>query len=155
MKPTPTLENANRRAWERALLPNTPPAYLKGWLLEVPGAHPFWKFWMVSMIALREMPGVPPAIKDSPDMTHEFSIYTINPEVCPDPDPAANVHFFPFLHPADVLVQVRLPSDGQALALLRVGVTWAVDGLLSPDSDFRSVWQQRIREEAQRMQRAS
>jgi len=118
-------------------------ATIAGYLLFCPGAHAFLSWWMTSVIHLRDIPGVPPAKIIVPGATHEILCVTINPERCPDPDPE-HTEDFHYLRPIDQAVQFIAPSDAAATAVLAALVNRIVIGDISPDSDYRSVWQKYI-----------
>src|SRR6185436_14739660 len=48
-------------------------------LLRVPGAHPFWSWWLLTVLHLRDIPGVRPAHLQFEGAGHEFSIIAIDP----------------------------------------------------------------------------
>jgi hypothetical protein len=114
------------------------PACLAAWLVNRPGAHPWWQFYIVSIVHLRDVPGVAPAKKTFPEAAYEFQITTIDPERCPSPEPEAGS--YPLLHPSDVIHQFHGVKDEDAVRIAELAVAAIVDGLLSPDSDFRSAW---------------
>lgn len=143
----PDLVGVSGRAW-KVTKPDTlrspaQAASLESFLVNVPNAHPFWAFWIVSVIHLRDLPGVPPAKKTYPEATHEFLIVSLNPEKGPpNPDDIETLHP---LTPPDVSEQFSGVTDAQAVAVNALCVRAIVDGLLSPDSDYRRLWAQVIR----------
>ena len=116
------------------------PTTLAAALLHCPDAHPFWSWWMVSLVHLRLIEGLPPAHLAAPEMTHEIAVQAINPERCPVPDPAACREGYPHLTPPDIVQQFAAQSDAMAVALF----AWLCDevqtGKLSPDQDHRACW---------------
>jgi hypothetical protein len=125
------------RAWQLALNSEWP-ACLAGWLVDRPGAHPWWHNYIVAVVHLRDVPGVGAAKKQYPEAAYEFQIVTVNPEECPVPDPDAG--HWPFLIPPDVIHQFHGVKDEDAVRICELAVSAIADGLLSPDSDFRSAW---------------
>ena len=108
--------------------------------------HKFWDTWIVSMIHLRDIPGMPPATLTKPNHTHEFLIMALDPGKDTknffnyDPDDfKAN-----YLEPIDCCVQFECPTDVEALDLCDVAVQAIVNGQMSPDSDYASVWARMI-----------
>ena len=143
----PDIEGPYGRAW---FMPYKDPevpdhqACLGSWLLNVPGAHPFWEYWLVTIIHLRDIPGSRPAIKHYAEAEYEFGINSINPEECPAPDPDNVREGYPLLQPSDVVEQFHGISDRDALRVAEAGVRAMVHGRISPDQDFRSMWSRLI-----------
>ncbi len=48
---------------------------------------PIYRAWFVGVISLADFPGVPPAQKDAPEMTHEIMVTATDPNCGYDPDP--------------------------------------------------------------------
>lgn len=48
---------------------------------------PIYRAWFVATITLAEIPGVPPAQKNAPEMTHELMVIAADPNGGYDPDP--------------------------------------------------------------------
>jgi hypothetical protein len=117
-------------------------ACLGHWLLNVPGAHPFWENWHVMVISLADIPGVPPAHKKYPTAEYEFLIASINPEDCPSPSPDETS--YPLLSPVDVAEQFDGVSEHDAVRVGFGAVRTILNGHMSPDSDFRRLWHQLI-----------
>jgi hypothetical protein len=109
-------------------------------LVRVPGAHPFWEYWAVSMIHLRPMAGVKPAVITRPGATHEFMILALDPGE-PLPSLVADASFTPrWLTPVDVIEQFTADNDAVAEHVLELTVRALVDGFCSPDQDWRGWW---------------
>lgn len=137
------MSGAGGQAWE--LMPEKPAvkdheASISAWLINVPGAHPFWSWWSVGMIHLRDIPGVPPANKRYPEAEYEFMIYTIDPNRCPHPDPDKAAEGYPHLIPFDVSEQFHGVSDQDAARICEGAVRAIVAGYISPDQDYRMAW---------------
>jgi hypothetical protein len=108
------------------------------WLLRMPKAHPFWRWWSVAVIHLRPIPNTEPLVIEAPGNTHELMIATFDPgHEPPDPRRCGPAHY---LIPCDVSEQFTVPSDVQAAQLGRDAVTACCAGRMSPDSDFRPIW---------------
>lgn len=120
------------------------PTALASALLHCPGAHAFWSWWLISTVHLRPVEGFPPAELYVEGATHEILVVAIDPERCPTPDPAACMQGYPHLTPADQIVQATLRSDGAAIDLHRWLCEEVAAGRLSPDSDYRRLWQDSI-----------
>lgn len=130
------------RAWKLNLQParRDQEATLEAWLVHG-GFHPCWTYWMVYVIHLREIPGVPPAAKRYPEAQYEFAIWSLeSPPGCdvrPDPD---DQETWRPLVPPDVVYQFHGADDDQARRLAELAVSAIVEGRASPDSDWRSWW---------------
>lgn len=115
---------------------------LAAWLLNVPGAHPFWSWWMLAACHLRPIPGAQSARKHYPGAEYEFAIITINPEEHPivDPDnlPREGFHL---LRPSDVVHQFHGVTDADVKRIAALAVRAIVTGQISPDQDYRSMWE--------------
>jgi hypothetical protein len=125
----PDLTGAFGRAWDISGAKSRPEqeAGLRAWLLHRPGAHPFWSWWLVSVVHLREIPGAPPARKQFPEADHEFRIVTINPEACPH-----------------VVEQFGGLTDEQAMEIGDWVIRHIVFDGVWPDQDFRRYWHEAI-----------
>lgn len=111
------------------------------WLVSAPYAHPFWWWYAVTCISLRDIPGVPPATVQFPGATHEIMFVALNPER-PIPD-LADWQGMSHLEPLDLVHQFIVGSDEDAEKLTEVVVKHIVAGN-SPDQDHRSYWRDAI-----------
>lgn len=141
----PDLSRDNRRAWkcDGAATEPAHAAHLVTYLVNFPGAHRGWEYWMVATVHLRDIPGVRPANKSYPDAAYEFGIHTIDPEKHPgeiDPDRGA----WALLSPPDSIVQFHGVDDDQAAELCLLSVKLMIERGYSPDSDFRAFWKEAI-----------
>jgi hypothetical protein len=142
----PTLTGRGGRAWNIELNPLTTitqlaqTASLRAWLLNVPGAHPFWSYWSLGCVHLRDIPCVKPAFKKYPSAEFEIFIYAIDPTKCPQPDPDRPQDGYPPLFPLDLQYQFHGVSDEAAWLIADLCVTTIMEGRLSPDQDYRSAW---------------
>lgn len=143
---TPDQMGKAGQAWR--LVASNPIACLEGWLVQRPGAHPLWEWWVASVVHLREEPGLPPAAKSYPKAQYEFQIRTLDPEFRADPD--LWDLGYRFLEPADVIEQFHGVTDDQARFVCTESVRRIVDGGISPDSDYRSSWSIEIQDRVQR-----
>lgn len=90
-------------------------ATLGKWFLHCPGQSPAWDCYGLSMIHLREIKGVPPAIIRLPHATHEILLMAYDPDANPV---ATDVRTWRKLTPINLMEQVQLPSDDAARELL-------------------------------------
>lgn len=133
------------RAWKVSIPPGSPSdwsATVASYLVNVVGAHPFWTWWAVSVVSLRQIEGVAPAHKSYPEAEYEFLIVTINPEHPPDPDAVGDG--YRFLMPPDVVEQFHGLNDEEVAKLCMMSASIIVQGKASPDQDWRSWWKAAI-----------
>lgn len=152
----PDFKGIAGRAWKIPHPKDGPPdwaATISVYLLNVPGAHPFWSFWALSVIHLRPIPGVRPAVITTPNASHEFMIVSIDPDWKPDEivDDLGFSKGLPFLTPVDVVQQFIVGNDEQAAALAELCVRTVCDGHLSPDQDYRRAWKETIVQTAEHL----
>jgi len=114
------------------------------WLVHVPDAHPWWEWWVVGVVHLREMTGVPEAKLAYDGAEYEFTIITVDPDRCPTPDPDLVDEGYEFLLPPDVCEQFHGVNDVDATRIGEMAVTAIVAGKISPDEDFRPAWRERL-----------
>lgn len=149
----PDMSGPHGDAWEiakeRGLFPNAPPdwaACLGEWIVRAPGANPMWSWWSVTVIHLRDIPGVPPATVRVPGATHEIGILTLDPAY-PLPDAQGNPQGHPMriLQPADMIYQFKATDDAAreigSLAALAI-----CNGRMTPDGSpmMREAWRHSI-----------
>jgi len=137
----PDIAGSHGKAWKLKVKPPQDKTTLNAYVLSCYGAHAFWNWWVVSIIHLHDVEGMPAAVKNYPEATHEFLILTINPESCP-PDPD-NLEVA-YLMPPDAALQFDGLTDEQAAKFVDEAVCAIVDGRISPDQDYRSAWEQAI-----------
>lgn len=126
------------KAWRCTLKPEHEKiGNLVTWLIYVPHVHAFWSFWMLSVAHLRELPGMPPPNLAAPGMQYELSAMAIDPRSIPHPD---TPELFRVMTPQDVCEQFAGCDDAQAIRLAELCARACTDGMLCPDSDFRSQW---------------
>ena len=122
---------------------------VSAWIVHAPGAHLCWDHYIFSIIHLREVEGMPAPTLRYPDATHEMLIMALDPGFSL-PDPRQFIKCA-YLQPADFIEQCRLPDDAAADELLETLVILAVDGLISPDTDYRQVWTAALWQTAKRL----
>jgi hypothetical protein len=152
---TPTFEGVAARAW-RVTFPavgaRPVPDHdgtVGAFLVHAPSAHPLWDHYGVSMIHLRPIPGVRPAVITVPGATHEFMIVSLDPnEPLPSLDATAPDWKMRWLSPIDVVEQFAAADDVVADQVLELAVQAICNGHISPDQDYRSLWKHAIAETA-------
>ena len=139
----PDQQTGNRRAWAIPLNQEQEHATLQAYLIDYPGAHPFWRWWLVLAIHLRPIGRLGPANIRVPGATHEFMIAAHNP-VYPDPDPDLPNQFHHLL-PIDLVHQTKA-TDEEAIEVVDLMVHAIIEGGESPNQDNRSWWERAIEE---------
>jgi hypothetical protein len=111
------------------------------WLVNGP-FHPLWSWWGVSVVSLRDMPGVRPPLRFYEGAEYEFVIVSL------DPDQEVDIEAweegrggFRWLTPLDAQVQFHGTTDEQAAEVAELAVEAILDGHASPDQDWRSWWE--------------
>lgn len=102
-------------------------ATLATWWLECPGQSPAWSHYVLSIIHLRPIPGVKPAHVRVPGATHEVMLLALDPAKEPRPDDTAT---WSFLRPHNLMEQVQLPGDTEAVEMLELCIPLVLDGRL-------------------------
>jgi hypothetical protein len=133
------------RAWVMEMGPEhrrDQDASIIGYVLNGPW-HPLWSWWMVSVVHLRDLPGMTPAKKHYPEAEYEFLIVSIDPQTRPDPDRPfpQNVKY---LTPVDVCEQFHGVTDDQAAEICTAAIRAITRGSASPNQDYRSWWKDAI-----------
>lgn len=115
-------------------------ATMATWFLTCPGQSPAWSCYGLSTIHLREMPGVRPAVIHTLGATHEVLLIAFNPAERPV---ATDIGTWSFLLPPNVMHQVVLNDDFQAVELAELAARAVVNGTLwaePPLSGQREPW---------------
>lgn len=125
---------------------------LADWVINGP-YHPFWSWWYLGLVHLRDIPGAPPANKQYPEAQYELMCMSLNPDPKDDrpkvPDiekiESGDIHggLPGFLTPADWVVQFHRVNDKQAIEVAELAASAIAHGQ-SCDSDFRSWWETAI-----------
>ncbi len=107
------------------------------WVLTVPWAHPIWSQYFVTLCDLTTPVGKPPMIA-RPGMTHEVLVWAVAPD-----KPVTKWADRPdgcLLQPANHGYQFKSDTDEAARDRI-AGYIAEIDAQrLSPDTDYRSVW---------------
>ena len=102
-------------------------ATLGMWFLSCPGQSPAWDKYLLSIIHLRPIDGVPDADISVPNATHEVLLIALNPDRNPT---ALDMSSWQHLTPANLVEQIELPNDEDAKDLLKKCATAVVNGML-------------------------
>ena len=145
----PDINGPGAQAWHiplHAMSPVARQATIGAWFIH--GAfHPCWDHWLMSIVHLRDLPGTPPARKQSPEAQYEFIIASLANEGGHDP---LHPETMEILSPLDLCYQFggMNDSDGTNDAHVRNMLTDFVrlvcEGKASPDTDYRTFWQQQV-----------
>lgn len=128
--------------WEMHVEDKTDPrmaAWVGGWTLFAPSYHLMWYWYMIGLVALRDVPGVDKAKKVSENMTHELMIFALDPMVDRRVQVNKRQDFYR-LEPVNVVAQFEAKSDAEAREKVETLLKMIGRGHFSPDSDFRSHW---------------
>lgn len=107
------------------------------WVVTAPWAHPFWSQYAFSLTDLTTPIGTPPVIH-LPGATHEFLLFAI--------DPDKPVKFWAdrpkgcLLSPPNCGYQFIAENNDAALDRIQRCVDRVMHGELSPDTDYRFMW---------------
>ena len=118
---------------------DAPPAPMLGaWLIECDRLHAVWSFWLLSLVHLRAVEGLPPAVGAGD--AHELLVWAVDPETPPTVDHKL-CNGFKLLQPPMVFRFDRFGADDvRALERLELLVAACVNGQLTPDDDDRARW---------------
>lgn len=90
-------------------------ATLKTWFLYCPGQSPAWSHYGLSVVHLRPIEGVRPAIVHLDGATHEVLLVAYDPQYEPKAD---DMTTWRFMLPVNLAHQVRVPDDEAAIKLI-------------------------------------
>lgn len=109
------------------------PATLDCWIINAPSYHPLWSQYTLTVITLADVPGVPPAKKRTPEMTHELMVMALNPEHGPYEAEQVGEGTLHLLRPGNVAEQFT-GTDEQATELAALAAEAVVHGRLNPET---------------------
>jgi hypothetical protein len=143
------------KAWKIKMTQEMIDAHIKEWGYPHTGIatwyvngpdHPFWNWWLISVISLKDILGVPPAQKKYPEAEYEYTCYSLKgtPNIdAIDKGDYDNRGFENILEPSDVQFHFHGVTDKQAEEICDAAVFAIVQGQ-SCDSDFRNWWEQML-----------
>lgn len=119
-------------------------ATLRQYIIHAPGAHPFWSWYYMAGISLRDIPGAEPAKRHFEGATHELMVMSLDPDKeAPRPNGKFGEHgTLAPLDPPDHVIQTMFVNDEQFGEIVDLFAKAVVNGGLSPDSDWRERWRQ-------------
>lgn len=149
--PEPNLlvgTHGNARRLDRAAFHASHPAGLDSWILTGPRWHPIWYQYNLGVVSLADAPGLPPAKLQRPGVTHELTVFALNPEHGPLDARHLPEEPLPFLTPVNIVEQVTT-TDQRARELAFLCARAVVDGLLWPETGdapdrVRAAWRSSI-----------
>lgn len=124
------------------------PATLDAWIITASCWHPFWSQYTLAVITLADVPGMPAAVVEQPDMTHQIIVMAMNPDRGPyTPDSFAE-KTVQYLTPGNIGEQFPA-TDDRAVEIAELCVRAVVDGVLNPETAdsparVRALWSQTI-----------
>jgi hypothetical protein len=127
------------RAWKVELPRRPEHTDVASWLVNGP-FHPFWRWWTIHAIHLREQAGAEPPDVRVEGASHEVMILSHDPDHEMSPELVEAGQGSPHLTPIDLAHQVVGLHDEQAAQLVELMVRYIGSGRISPDQDFRGHW---------------
>lgn len=116
-------------------------AMIAAWVIEASWAHPVWHSYYLSLVHLRPLPDDRETMIYLRGATHEMVLMALNPDFPLEPLIAGEKGALHFLTPANFAAQLIADSDAAAAERIRLeAVQPIVQGVLSPDTDFRAAW---------------
>jgi len=112
-------------------------------LITAPWAHPAWSQYILALYDLTYDVGHPPKIYLE-GATHEFLLYAVDPKYPLSHDKSPVEQQPHYLHPANHGYQFKAVSNGAARARMQLIVDDIDNTTLSPDTDFRQLWDRRF-----------
>lgn len=128
----------------RANYETSTPAALDGWIITAACWHPLWSQYLLSVVTLADVEGAPPADKRTPDVTHELTVLTLNPDYGPFNAATYTADSLRYLTPVNIAEQFTT-TDDQARDLAGLAARACVDGVLIPETSdapdrIRALW---------------
>jgi hypothetical protein len=126
------------------------PAALDAWIITADRWHPLWSQYLLAVVSLADIEGMPPANKRGTDVTHELLVIALNPDHGPYDAPTATTETLQHLTPVNIAEQFTA-TDDQARRIAFLCVRAVVDGQLTPETGdaprlIRAWWHARIRQ---------
>jgi hypothetical protein len=131
-----------RHAWQAWRLEMRPEAraQIGSWLLECPFAHPVWSQWVLSLVHLRALEGLPVAVGSG----HSLAIFAVDP--CYELGPEAGVTPRSLMSPPVVVDFATFgANDVRAVERVEALIEATMRRELSPDDDYQRRWEIRLR----------
>lgn len=149
---TPTFEGRFGKAWrvknhQDEMAPKAWQSAVVSYQVHRPGAHPWWEWYVIGCVSLRDIEGAKPANKHYQEAEYEIHFFALDPDA-PIPDPDEPTHLtgagYTSLEPPELVHQFHGISNEQAYEFMTSLIQTIVVKGLSPDSDFQSYWKKLI-----------
>lgn len=114
------------------------------WFVYAPWMHPGWSWYLAAMCHLRPVAGMREPRRQFPDATHEVIVAALNPRA------GVFLERTEPLRPFNICQQFDAANDAHARLIFEDSLELVARGQLSLDSDFRPVWEHRLRKSADR-----
>ena len=112
------------------------------WLITANWLHPIWNQWLVSCVTLADFPNTKPATKQNSNKTHEICVHAIRPDSPIKYDHSISKDgYINLLTPTDQCLQLTYGCDALAREKLEGAIEEIKKGILLPDEDYRSRWE--------------
>lgn len=126
------------------------PATLASWIITAPGFHPLWDQYHLAVITLADLPGIPPAKKSRPGVTHELMVMALDPDQGTVHAAKVGAASLQYLRPGNIAEQFTA-TDDQARELAELAAQAVVDGRLNPETAeapglIRATWSHAIQD---------
>lgn len=95
------------------------------WFLHLPGVHPFWQHYRLSVVDLAPDPEMRPPVLQYPGAQYELLVIALDPERRPE---ALNPTTWSALLPVNIALQFHGTGVGGAVRLAEQAARWIVDG---------------------------
>lgn len=118
------------------------PTCLRIVILRRPDAHPMWHDYMLSLVHLRPVEGMPAPSLQRENSSHELICYALNPDANNQP---TNFDSFKVLTPMNLVFQFEGLTDDQAKEAFALYLTALSTGTMSPDTDYRNAQRAMLR----------
>lgn len=113
------------------------PATLVAYLIDAPGFHPLWSQYVLSVVTLADVEGVPPATLKFPGATHELLVIALNPDAGPQTVESlatgAAAGRIQYLTPVNIAEQYEA-TDDEMTQLAWLACRGVVLGALNPET---------------------
>lgn len=127
------------------------PACLASWMIHAPGQSPAWSHYLLTIIHLRELDGVPANIV-VPGSSHEMMLVALDSEKSPKADDWDSIRM---LSPINAEAQFFVGSDDDAVTLGEKCVLAICDGVMPAEPAFpglgQQAWQKVVTDTAEHM----
>lgn len=110
-------------------------ASLRSWILFAPWAHPMWYFYLLVLVHLRPIEGMPAPKINLPNASHELFLIALDPGY---PVPLNDRPHY--LTPLNFVAQFYAQDDKEAIRMIDEAALDVVDGRLNPDTDYTQHW---------------